>query len=429
MVTVLIGDLATLLGCVMDINGSITAITIVALGTSLPDTFASKVAAVEDPTADAAIGNVTGSNSVNVFLGLGLPWVIGTIYWKVNGRNAEWIYRYPEQHIDYPSSEYPAYLVVLAGDLSFSVGCFTLCAISVLCVLWYRRRAFEAELGGPVGVKTNTSIFLVLLWVFYVSMASWKVIEGDVSTGKCVMAILVGIGCVASGMMIVAGAINYAGYWKQARRAEMKELLEEIQEAHDQAIGVVPVEVATQPRILKGGQRVSLGGSGGAGGKHVGFNGLDKAEKRTEGSILPGAEEILAAAPALAGGLLLKPAEAVATLRKHVEALNVVCCALEGQVKEGAIDGEGIEGEQPSKKGGWGRNRPETPLSNDGGIGFEEEGENDEEKKNMKTRQSTGVKKKRLKKKNPDGLAPNASETLNEDENQELLDSLAEDAQ
>ena len=52
----------------------VTAITFVALGTSLPDTFASKAAAVNEPTADNSIGNITGSNSVNVFLGLGLPW-------------------------------------------------------------------------------------------------------------------------------------------------------------------------------------------------------------------------------------------------------------------------------------------------------------------------------------------------------------------
>ena len=58
----------------------VTAITFVALGTSLPDTFASKVAAVNEKTADNAIGNVTGSNSVNVFLGLGIPWIIAAIY-------------------------------------------------------------------------------------------------------------------------------------------------------------------------------------------------------------------------------------------------------------------------------------------------------------------------------------------------------------
>ena len=56
------------------------AITFVALGTSLPDTFASKAAAVGEKNADNAIGNITGSNSVNVFLGLGLPWLIAAIY-------------------------------------------------------------------------------------------------------------------------------------------------------------------------------------------------------------------------------------------------------------------------------------------------------------------------------------------------------------
>ena len=65
----------------------VTAITFVALGTSLPDTFASKAAAVNEKSADNAIGNVTGSNSVNVFLGLGVPWVIASIYWAI--KNAD----------------------------------------------------------------------------------------------------------------------------------------------------------------------------------------------------------------------------------------------------------------------------------------------------------------------------------------------------
>jgi len=80
-VTLVIGEIATVLGCVMGLDESVTAITIVALGTSLPDTFASMTAAKTSEYADSAIGNVTGSNSVNVFLGLGLPWTIATIYW------------------------------------------------------------------------------------------------------------------------------------------------------------------------------------------------------------------------------------------------------------------------------------------------------------------------------------------------------------
>merc|ERR1719321_1091341 len=58
-VTAIIGDMAALLGCTMGVPDAITAITFVALGTSLPDTFASKTAAQQDEYADASIGNVT----------------------------------------------------------------------------------------------------------------------------------------------------------------------------------------------------------------------------------------------------------------------------------------------------------------------------------------------------------------------------------
>merc|ERR1712087_969885 len=81
-ITMVVADLAELFGCVLDVPDIVTAITFVALGTSMPDLFASKMAATEDPTADASIVNVTGSNSVNVFLGLGLPWSIAAIYWR-----------------------------------------------------------------------------------------------------------------------------------------------------------------------------------------------------------------------------------------------------------------------------------------------------------------------------------------------------------
>jgi len=51
---------AKLLGCVIGLHVSVTGITLVALGTSMPDTFASKTAALQDDSADAAIGNITG---------------------------------------------------------------------------------------------------------------------------------------------------------------------------------------------------------------------------------------------------------------------------------------------------------------------------------------------------------------------------------
>jgi len=48
MVTYVVGEFANLFGCVLNIPPPITAITFVALGTSLPDTFASKVAAIQE---------------------------------------------------------------------------------------------------------------------------------------------------------------------------------------------------------------------------------------------------------------------------------------------------------------------------------------------------------------------------------------------
>lgn len=79
-VTAVVGQIADLMGCVIGLKPGVTAITFVAIGTSLPDTFASKTAAQESKHADSAVGNITGSNSVNVFLGLGLPWVYATHY-------------------------------------------------------------------------------------------------------------------------------------------------------------------------------------------------------------------------------------------------------------------------------------------------------------------------------------------------------------
>ena len=46
----------------------------------LPDTFASRHAALHEVTADASIGHITGSNAVNVFFGIGLAWSIAAIY-------------------------------------------------------------------------------------------------------------------------------------------------------------------------------------------------------------------------------------------------------------------------------------------------------------------------------------------------------------
>jgi solute carrier family 8 (sodium/calcium exchanger) len=47
------------------------------------------VAAIQDDTADASVGNVTGSNAVNVFLGIGIAWSLAAIYWTAQGQEFE----------------------------------------------------------------------------------------------------------------------------------------------------------------------------------------------------------------------------------------------------------------------------------------------------------------------------------------------------
>ena len=101
VVTAIVGEVATLMGCVIGLKPGITAITFVAIGTSLPDTFASMTAARDSRYADSAVGNVTGSNSVNVFLGMGLPWVVAIIYeLYISETNVTGTYRYPAKGLD-----------------------------------------------------------------------------------------------------------------------------------------------------------------------------------------------------------------------------------------------------------------------------------------------------------------------------------------
>ncbi|TKC43305.1 hypothetical protein EI555_015019 [Monodon monoceros] len=134
LLTAFIGDLASHFGCTIGLKDSVTAVVFVALGTSVPDTFASKVAATQDQYADASIGNVTGSNAVNVFLGIGVAWSIAAIYHAANGEQFK----------------------VSPGTLAFSVTLFTIFAFINVGVLLYRRRP---EIGGDfiAFVDSNTN--------------------------------------------------------------------------------------------------------------------------------------------------------------------------------------------------------------------------------------------------------------------------------
>merc|ERR1711922_48552 len=167
--TAVIGDVAGHLGCFIFLKDSVNAIAFVALGTSVPDTFASKTAAIEDETADASVGNVTGSNAVNVFLGIGIAWTMAAVYWQC----------YPDPDNKDPLSATQFH--VPPGSLGFSVTIFCVEAFLAIMILLARRSpAVGGELGGPKSIKTITSSIFVFFWVFYVlisALEAYRVIQ------------------------------------------------------------------------------------------------------------------------------------------------------------------------------------------------------------------------------------------------------------
>ena len=111
------------------------------------------MAAIGDEYADSSIGNVTGSNAVNVFLGIGIAWTIAAVYHAAVGT--------------------PGGFAVSAGSLGFSVTVFCACALVTIIILLIRRSpSVGGELGGPPKYKYATSAVLFSLWIFYVLISS-----------------------------------------------------------------------------------------------------------------------------------------------------------------------------------------------------------------------------------------------------------------
>ncbi|KAI7982148.1 Magnesium/proton exchanger [Camellia lanceoleosa] len=144
-----------LISCVTGINAYVIAFTALAAGTSWPDLVASKIAAERQTTADSAIANITCSNSVNIYIGIGVPWFIDTAYNFIALREPLRIQN--------------------AKGLSFSLLVFFCTSVGCIAVLVFRRQTLGAELGGPRLWAWLTSAYLMMLWIIFVVLSSLKV--------------------------------------------------------------------------------------------------------------------------------------------------------------------------------------------------------------------------------------------------------------
>lgn len=151
----IVTQLTDLISCVTGINSYVIAFTALASGTSWPDLVASKIAAKRQTTADSAIANITCSNSVNIYVGIGIPWLVDTAYNVI-------AYGQPLRIQD-------------AGGLSFCLLVFFITSIGCISVLILRRLIFGAELGGPRLWAWITCIYFMLLWIIFVVLSSLKV--------------------------------------------------------------------------------------------------------------------------------------------------------------------------------------------------------------------------------------------------------------
>ena len=149
LVSALIGDVASSFGCTVGVKDTVTAITLISFGMSLPDTFASRQGAIIENSADASIGGILGSNAVTVYVGIGVSWLVGAIYNVSNGDT----------------------LKLPNMDLGFLVAVFfALESVAIIVLLLRRLPPIRGEIGGPKLLKILSSSFFAILWICFVTL-------------------------------------------------------------------------------------------------------------------------------------------------------------------------------------------------------------------------------------------------------------------
>ena len=95
---------------------------------------------------------------MNVLLGLGLPWLLGSVWETMTDGNGTKKYNSGGA------------IFVPGGSLGFSVIVFVTCAIIGLLILIIRRKIVGGELGGGQSGRTISAVSLCSLWLLYVIM-------------------------------------------------------------------------------------------------------------------------------------------------------------------------------------------------------------------------------------------------------------------
>lgn len=124
------------LGCLAEIPPIIMGLIIMAAGTSVPDAIGSFVVAKQG-YGDMAVANAVGSNTINILVGLGLPWML---------------YAAVEGPIDMPTNDLEESILILIG-----------CLMAYLTILTVNKFRVTKVVGGlMLATYVSAIVFIVV---------------------------------------------------------------------------------------------------------------------------------------------------------------------------------------------------------------------------------------------------------------------------
>lgn len=152
LVSFLIMEITMTMGCLFNLRSGIQALILVAVGLSIPDLSLSRSAAKRAPHADASVSLASSASAASIFVGLGLPWTIATVYHWMKYDEAFYVGKFE------------------TADMAFSLAILGACTLISLTILAIRRKMAGGEIGGPSRYFSGT--ILILLWVVFIATSN-----------------------------------------------------------------------------------------------------------------------------------------------------------------------------------------------------------------------------------------------------------------
>ncbi|XP_061704115.1 sodium/potassium/calcium exchanger 3-like isoform X1 [Cydia pomonella] len=132
-VSYLVAWIITIIGDTLDVPDSITGLTILAAGTSLPEAVSS-VLVTNQGHGTMGISNTIGSNTFDILLCLGLPWLVKSLFYPASPKN-HWV-AINSSGLSYSAISLLSTLFALYGSLALNK--FRLdCRVGVACAALY----------------------------------------------------------------------------------------------------------------------------------------------------------------------------------------------------------------------------------------------------------------------------------------------------